>query len=101
MVVKRAWPCSSRLTPVGAPIGFSGAFSRVGRRVFSAHSFSPGEGRRPSNTSAIGLSAACGLEGFFSGMGTPPASDDRRGQYGGQGTTENRVGTAALSCPVE
>ena len=24
IVVKRAWPCSSRLMPVGAPIGFSG-----------------------------------------------------------------------------
>ena len=29
-----------RFMPVGAPIGRSGAFSRVGARVFSAHFFS-------------------------------------------------------------
>ena len=40
IVLKRAWPCSSRLVPVGAPIGFSGALSSVGARVFSAQSFS-------------------------------------------------------------
>ena len=34
IVVKRAWPCSSRFTPVGAPIGRSGAFSRLGRQSF-------------------------------------------------------------------
>ena len=44
MVVKRAWPCSSRLVPVRAPMGFSGAFSSVGARVLSAHSFSDGAG---------------------------------------------------------
>src|SRR5438876_7026634 len=49
-------------------MGFSGDFSRVGRRVFSAQSFSLGDGRRPSNTSAIGFSATCGLGGFLSGM---------------------------------
>ena len=56
MVVKRARPCSSTLTPVGAPIGFSGAFFRVGSSVFSAHFFSASEGRRFWVMSAIGLS---------------------------------------------
>ena len=41
-------PCSSRLMPVGAPIGFSGAFSSVGASVFSAHCFSDSEGWRPA-----------------------------------------------------
>src|SRR5271170_6191765 len=78
IVEKRACPFSSRLVPVGAPIGRSGAFSRVGASVFSAHCFSDSEGWRPSNTSAIGLSATCGLEGFLSGMNTPSSFDDRR-----------------------
>src|SRR5713226_5697748 len=70
IVVKRARPCSSMLVPVGAPIGRSGDFSRVGRSVFSAQFFSASEGWRFSKTSAMGLSATCGLDGFFSGMRT-------------------------------
>src|SRR5258708_15282805 len=70
IVVKRARPCSSTLVPVGAPIGRSGDFSRVGKSVFSAQFFSASEGWRLSNTSAMGLSATCGLDGFFSGMRT-------------------------------
>src|SRR5205085_570572 len=57
MVVNWALPCSSKLTPVGSPIGFSGAFSRVLARVPSAQRFSGSERCRPSNTSAMGLSA--------------------------------------------
>src|SRR6266436_7353702 len=86
MVVKRAWPCGSRLVPVDAPMGFSGDFSRVGRRVFSAQSFSAGEGWRPSNTSAMGFSATCGLDGFFSAMWSLLLLDHRGGQCRGQGT---------------
>src|SRR5438309_3993137 len=72
MVVKRACPCSSRLTPLGAPIGFSGAFSRVGASVFSAQAFSDSEGRRPSKTSEIGVSTTGGLEGdFLLAIGSP------------------------------
>ena len=55
MVVKRAWPCSSTLTPVGAPMGRSGDFSSVGANVFSAHFFSAAEGWRFSKTSTMGL----------------------------------------------
>src|SRR5713101_7822353 len=79
MVVKRAWPCSSRLMPVGAPIGFSGAFSRVGAKVFSAHAFSATEGWRPSKTSAIGLSATWGFDDFFPDMLKQPQSFDDMG----------------------
>jgi len=43
-VVKRAWPFSSRLVPVAAPMGFSGAFSSVFASVFSAQSFSDSAG---------------------------------------------------------
>src|SRR5260370_28224975 len=57
MVLNRAWPWSSRVVPVGALIGFSGALSSVGARVFSAQSFSDAAGWRPSKTSEIGLSA--------------------------------------------
>jgi len=39
IVLNRAWPCSSRLVPVAAPIGFSGDFSSVGASVFSASPF--------------------------------------------------------------
>ena len=99
-MVKRAWPCSSRLIPVFAPIGFSGAFSRVGRRVFSAHSFSPGEGWRPSNTSAIGFSATGGLEGFLSGIGTPPASIIEEGCAAGKVPTY-RVGRTLWSAAFD
>src|ERR1035438_2410112 len=77
IVVKRACPCSSRFTPVGAPIGRSGDFSSVGASVFSAHFFSPSAGWRSSNTSAIGLSATCGFTGFFS-MRTPVFCLDNR-----------------------
>src|SRR3984957_836125 len=69
ILVKRGCPCSSRFTPVGAPIGRSGALSSVGASVFSAQFFSAAEGSRLSNTSAMGLSATCGLDGwdgFFS-----------------------------------
>src|SRR5579859_1166905 len=64
IVVKRACPFSSTFTPVAAPIGFSGAFSKAGARVFSAHWRSSADGLRPSNTSAIGFCAV----GF--GMGS-------------------------------
>src|SRR5271169_6020607 len=58
MVVKRAWPCSSTLMPLAAPMGFSGAFSRVGASVFSAHCFSDSDGWRPfSRISVTGDSA--------------------------------------------
>src|SRR5688572_3101199 len=57
MVVKRALPFSSRLTPLGAPTGFSGDFSSAGASVFSAQSFSDAEGWRPSKTSCTGDSA--------------------------------------------
>src|SRR5581483_7497815 len=72
MVEKRACPASSRLVPVGRPMGFSGAFSSAGARVFSAHSFSDAEGLRPSNTSRIGDSATFSPAFFFtSAMKTP------------------------------
>src|SRR6266404_1491040 len=74
MVLKRAWPCSSRLVPVGAPIGFSGALSSVGARVFSAQSFSDAAGWRPSKTSEIGLSATTldrSAFGFLSDIHVP------------------------------
>src|SRR6266850_7778225 len=78
IVLKRAWPCSSRLVPVAAPIGFSEALSSVGSRVFSAHSFSGAEGCRPSKTSEIGLSATAGFVtlalGFFSVIRLPTLS---------------------------
>src|SRR5690349_8751412 len=68
MVVKRALPCSSRFTPLAEPIGFSGDFSKVDPRVFSAHCRSDGDGWRPWNTSLTGLSATvplfCSLEGL-------------------------------------
>src|SRR5579864_9050046 len=56
MVVKRARRCSSRFTPVGAPMGFSAPFSSDGKRVFSAHFFSESEGWRFSVISEIGFS---------------------------------------------
>src|SRR5215813_8707953 len=59
IVVKRAWPFSSRFTPEAAPIGFSGAFSSAGARVFKAQSFSEADGLRSLKTSAIGFSATC------------------------------------------
>src|SRR5229473_8020771 len=74
IVLKRAWPCSSRLVPVGEPIGFSGALSSVGARVFSAQSFSDAAGWRPSKTSEIGLSAATldkSASGLLSGIHLP------------------------------
>src|SRR5271166_2440500 len=89
IVVKRAWPCSSRLVPVGAPMGRSGDFSSVGASVFSAQFFSASEGWRFSKMSATGLSATDGCfnceDGFFS-MRTPVNSfDDRGGDASGQG----------------
>src|ERR1700677_3506822 len=98
MVLKRALPCASRLVPVGAPIGFSGAFSSVGANVCSAHACSEAAGWRASKTSAIGRSATvfarldesplddASLDdtsgfGLFSGIGLPLRSragfDDR------------------------
>src|SRR5277367_7006779 len=85
IVVKRAWPCSSRFTPLGAPIGRSGDFSSVGASVFSAHCCSSSAGWRFSNTSTRGLSATGGRsvdllteeDGFFS-MQTPRLSLDHR-----------------------
>src|SRR5450759_557076 len=74
MVLKRAWPCSSRLVPVGVPIGFSGALWSVGARVFSAQSFSDAAGWRPSKTSEIGLSTMVlrkSAFGLFSGIQSP------------------------------
>src|SRR5580704_12544302 len=44
MVVKRARPFSSRLTPVAAPIGRSGDFSSAGRRVSDSQRRSSSEG---------------------------------------------------------
>src|ERR1700730_6747796 len=79
MVVKRAWPCSSRLMPVGHTISFSGAFSRVGAKVFSAHAFSATEGWRPSKTSAMGLSTTWGFDDFFPDMLKQPQSFDDKG----------------------
>src|SRR5215472_10199496 len=49
MVVKRAWPYSSRLMSLGSPMGFSGDFSREVARVFSPHCCSEAEGWRPSS----------------------------------------------------
>src|SRR5271170_3928173 len=102
MVVKRACPCSSRFTPVGAPIGCSGDFSRVGTSVFSAHVLSAAEGWRSSKTSAIGLSATCGLGGFFCGMRTPAFScDDREASARGQdrsGQPARPVGQCLTVC---
>src|ERR1700688_4825615 len=106
IVVKRARPCSSRLTPAAAPIGFSGDFSSVGASVSSAHFFSCAEGRRLSKTSVTGLSASCGLDGFFSGMMTPVFyCDDRERRTRGQGVllgSERPVGhelpIIALAC---
>src|SRR5579864_4039013 len=90
IVVKRGLPCSSTLTPVGAPSGRSGDFSSVGASVFSAHSFSASEGWRFSKTSASGFSATCGrfddCDCFFC-MRTPMLCfDDREGPRIGQGT---------------
>src|SRR5258708_3816021 len=70
IVLKRAWPWSSRFTPEAAPIGFSGFLARVGARTVSAHAFSPSEGRRPSKTSAMGRSAT-GWSGLRSGIHAP------------------------------
>src|SRR4029077_10958337 len=89
IVVKRACPCSSRFTPLGAPIGRSGDFSTVGASVFSAHFFSAPEGLRFSKTSASGFSATCGrfddCDGFLC-MRTPMLYfDDREGPRIGQG----------------
>src|SRR5580704_7159501 len=96
IVVKRACPCSSRFTPVGAPIGCSGDFSIVGASVCSAQLFSVAEGWRFSKTSAMGLSATCGLDGFFSGMMTPTyCCDDREAcptEQGGMHPVERPVG---------
>src|SRR5207244_1391157 len=63
MVVKRAWPFSSRLTPVGSPMGRSGDFSSAGASVFSAHCFSPSEGWRFLKTSTTGESMVPGFMG--------------------------------------
>src|SRR5580700_6841548 len=92
IVEKRACPFSSTLVPVGAPIGRSGAFSRVGASVFSAHCFSAWEGWRPSNTSAIGFSATCGRAGFLSAMNTPSSFDDRRARGEPQGGRRSQLG---------
>src|SRR5271169_4884404 len=75
MVVKRALPCSSRLTPVGAPIGFSGDFSSDGARVFSAHCCSDAEGWRPcSKRSLTGVSRVLPVGLVLSGMNYPTIS---------------------------
>src|ERR1700685_2431977 len=88
IVVNRAWPCSSTLTPVGAPIGRSADLSIAGESVFSAHSFSAAEGCRFSKTSTIGLSATCSLDGLFSGIVIPVFfSDHRGGNASGQGAS--------------
>src|SRR3954453_21033760 len=65
MVLKRPLPCSSRVVPGGAPLGFSGVFSRIGASVRSAHCCSEVEGWRPSTTSLIAESAMAdsGAEG--------------------------------------
>src|SRR5215471_6451007 len=74
MVENRARPCSSQLTPLGAPIGFSGDFSSVGSSVRSAHFFSASAGCRSRETSVIGLSGSGAV--FLSAIFTV---DDRRG----------------------
>ena len=73
IVVKRAWPFSSMLKPVAAPMGFSGDFSSDGRRAFSAQRFSEADGWRFSDNSEIGLSETvlAETEGFFGGMEAP------------------------------
>src|SRR5215471_19923330 len=75
MVENRARLCSSRLTPVGAPIGFSGDFSSVGSSVRSAHFVSASAGFRSLETSVIGLSGSGAV--FLSAIFTV---DDRRGR---------------------
>src|SRR5438067_4952179 len=94
IVVKRARPCSSRFTPVGAPMGRSGAFSRVGASVFSAHFFSASDGWRLSKTPAIGLSATCG----FLSMRSPVLYlDDREGTaVGARCSADRSVGRQIL-----
>src|SRR5208283_5590554 len=97
MVLKRAWPCSSRLVPVGAPIGFSGDFSSVGASVFSAHSFSDDAGWRSSKTSEIGVSATVldtSILGLFPDIRLPTNNSDDRGAIIGpqSGATDRAVG---------
>src|SRR5882724_12795774 len=76
IVLKRAWPWSSKFTPEAAPIGFSGFLANVGARTVSAQAFSPSQGWRPSKTSAIGLSAT-GWSGLRSGIHTPEMVEAR------------------------
>src|ERR1035441_2721680 len=105
MVLKRACPCSSRFVPVEAPIGFSGAFSRVGASVFSAHAFSEAAGWRLSNRSEIGLSAnvCCASDfDFFSGIRLPTVSlmiEERLRYCKTAGPTE-RLGRAEFKVKV-
>src|SRR5579862_9312468 len=110
IVLKRAWLCSSRFVPVGAPIGFSGAFSSVGASVFSAQAFSDGDGLRSSKTSETGLSAKALLTfafGSWSGIRLPAllsrtALDDRGGVGSQQGyaPTERLVSKPSRSCAL-
>src|SRR5207248_5315711 len=88
MVVKRALPASSRFTPEAAPMGRSGAFSRAGARVFSAHCFSEGDGSRPSNTSAMGDSATALLRLGVSAIRR--TYHDRRCALGGEERVHHR-----------
>src|SRR5260370_23700515 len=81
-VVKRARPCSSTFTPLGAPIGFSGDFSRAGSSVFSAHCFSDSEGWRFSTTSEMGVSGT--NEFLLSAMVLLSTFDHRRRVAKGQ-----------------
>src|SRR5713226_2803911 len=89
IVVKRARPCSSTFTPVGAPIGFSGAFSNVGSRVFSAQRFSESLGWRFSTTFEIGVSGTA--ECFLSAIALDPFDNRRRSVHGAstQATTRS------------
>src|SRR4029077_17535138 len=69
----------------------SGFFSSGDASVLSAQFFSAAEGWRFSKTSAIGLSATCGLDGCFS-MRTPALQfDDRelRAEEQGETSAEN------------
>src|SRR6185503_6200403 len=93
MVENRARPCSSTLTPLGAPNGFSGAFSSVGRSARSAHLFSDSEGSRPRDTSALGLGTGT-LTLFLSVIST---ADDRRGRKRWARETSDRLVGGGLS----
>src|SRR6185312_3698100 len=75
MVVKRAFPFWSRLTPDAEPMGRSGPFTSAGASVVSAQFFSEGEGLRSAKMSWIGLSARLTLMFVLSGAISLRVSD--------------------------